>query len=285
MILVLVLSSLAYPSYAGLLGAGTGAGSCASAPYRSDSVYWSGGCPSYAECCTEFGYCHSRADWSRKTYFRDCNGESNGLPLPAEVLRLEMIEREAGRLAADDTLLGISGGSRNQASGSGSATRAGAPTSGSRPAGSQFGGIGSPTRGSPFSSGAGSSSSPSNVGTQGSSGTFSGFPLTGSSGTTSNRGPTSVSSNTRNSPFGGSRTNGGFLSGVSKPSGGSTNTRNNFFGGSRTNGGTTSGGSRASGGSSSTRTSPFGGSRTNGGISTGGSRPSVGSTNRDNKFS
>ena len=44
----------------GLLGAGTGAGSCAAAPYRSSSVYWTGGCPAYAECCTEFGYCHSR---------------------------------------------------------------------------------------------------------------------------------------------------------------------------------------------------------------------------------
>ena len=48
------------PSQGGLLGAGTGAGSCAAAPYRSSSVYWIGGCPKYAECCTEFGYCHDR---------------------------------------------------------------------------------------------------------------------------------------------------------------------------------------------------------------------------------
>merc|ERR1711970_1115561 len=157
MILVLVLSTLAYPSYAGLLGAGTGSGSCAAAPYRSDSVYWTGGCPSYAECCTEFGYCHSRADWSRKTYFRDCNGESNGLPLPAEVLRLEMMEREAGRLAADDALLGISGASGNQPSGSGSPSRAGVPSSDSRPAGSQVGGFSSAARGSAVSSASGSS--------------------------------------------------------------------------------------------------------------------------------
>ena len=55
-----VLSCVFSPSQGGLLGAGTGAGSCAAAPYRSSSVNWSGGCPAYAECCTEFGYCHDR---------------------------------------------------------------------------------------------------------------------------------------------------------------------------------------------------------------------------------
>ena len=34
---------------AGLLGAGTGQGSCAAPPYRADNIDWNNGCPSYAE--------------------------------------------------------------------------------------------------------------------------------------------------------------------------------------------------------------------------------------------
>ena len=47
------------------------------------------------------------ADWERATYFRDCNGVSNGIPLPPSVIDLELQEREQGRLSADDELLGF----------------------------------------------------------------------------------------------------------------------------------------------------------------------------------
>ena len=59
------------------------------------------------KCCTEYGYCHSRADWESGTYFRDCNGVSNGISLPPDVIDLELREREQGRASADDELLGI----------------------------------------------------------------------------------------------------------------------------------------------------------------------------------
>ena len=59
------------------------------------------------QCCTEYGYCHSRADWERATYFRDCNGVSNGISLPPDAIDLEMQEREQGRVSADDELLGL----------------------------------------------------------------------------------------------------------------------------------------------------------------------------------
>ena len=42
---------------AGLLGAGEGEGSCAAPPFRARYVKWSGGCPGFAPCCTEYGYC------------------------------------------------------------------------------------------------------------------------------------------------------------------------------------------------------------------------------------
>ena len=58
------------------------------------------------KCCTEFGYCHSRENWESATYFRDCNGISNGSPLPMSVIQLELEERNQGRLAADNELLG-----------------------------------------------------------------------------------------------------------------------------------------------------------------------------------
>ena len=110
---------------AGLLGAGQGAGSCAAPPYRVEAaaLAWSQGCPPHAEveeakllyiillcpvlsqCCSEFGYCHGRAAWAR-AQFRDCNGLSNGAALPPAVLAAELREREMGRLAADDQLLG-----------------------------------------------------------------------------------------------------------------------------------------------------------------------------------
>ena len=47
-------------------------------------------------------------DWYRKTSFRDCNGASNGLPLPASLIQQEMKERLEERVSADDGLLGVS---------------------------------------------------------------------------------------------------------------------------------------------------------------------------------
>ena len=46
----------------GCLGAGTGAGSCPAAPFRAEEadIDHKSGCPSYAECCTEYGYCHPK---------------------------------------------------------------------------------------------------------------------------------------------------------------------------------------------------------------------------------
>ena len=46
-------------------------------------------------------------DWESGTYFRDCNGVSNGISLPLDVIDLELREREQGRESADDELLGI----------------------------------------------------------------------------------------------------------------------------------------------------------------------------------
>ena len=57
------------------------------------------------------GYCHARADWAAG-FFRDCNTLSNGQPVPLGVLQREYIERLAGRVAAGNTLLGLTGGWR-----------------------------------------------------------------------------------------------------------------------------------------------------------------------------
>merc|ERR1712180_419099 len=66
--------------HAGLLGAGTGEGSCAAAPFRALAVKWPLGCPASAPCCSEYGYCQPEASWHAGA-FRDCNGVSNGRPL------------------------------------------------------------------------------------------------------------------------------------------------------------------------------------------------------------
>jgi len=104
--LVILVSSAAV-SYAGLLGAGTGHGSCAAFPFRTDDLDHVAGCPRYAECCTEFGYCHPRESWEAG-YFRDCNGESNGQPLPGTVIRLEAAEAAKGDDRVSAQVLGIS---------------------------------------------------------------------------------------------------------------------------------------------------------------------------------
>merc|ERR1719290_326845 len=83
--LVVVLAGCCH---GGLLGAGTGGGSCAAAPFRSNSVQWPLGCPDSAPCCSEFGYCQIEANW-HAGLFRDCNGVSNGRPLEAAAIAAE----------------------------------------------------------------------------------------------------------------------------------------------------------------------------------------------------
>merc|ERR1712226_1640492 len=67
--------------HAGLLGAGTGEGSCAAAPFRANpSALKYVTCPQYSSCCSEFGYCRPKSEWDLGV-FRDCNGVSNGRAL------------------------------------------------------------------------------------------------------------------------------------------------------------------------------------------------------------
>merc|ERR1711962_1741083 len=97
------------PTEAGLLGAGHGAGSCAAFPNRTPSYELDhiAGCPRYAECCSEFGYCHSR-DSRESGNFRDCNGVSNGQPLEGGVIREEAIEAAKGDGKVTPDFLGVS---------------------------------------------------------------------------------------------------------------------------------------------------------------------------------
>merc|ERR1719187_1823991 len=93
--LILVMIVMLTPSALGksvLLGAGTGLGSCAAPPYRAGKVHWVYGCPPFASCCTELGFCRSQVEWEEGN-FRDCNGVSNGRPLPEET---EIAEAEPG---------------------------------------------------------------------------------------------------------------------------------------------------------------------------------------------
>merc|ERR1719285_1432681 len=83
-----ILLSVSASCHAGLLGAGTGEGSCAAAPFRAVAVKWPLGCPEYSPCCTEYGYCRGADEWAAGG-FRDCNGISNGLPLPESVFVAE----------------------------------------------------------------------------------------------------------------------------------------------------------------------------------------------------
>lgn len=73
----------------GLLGAGTGLGSCAAPPFRATQVQFKLGCPREKPCCSEYGYCRTRQDWDFG-FFRDCNGVSNGRPLDGNT-----VDREA----------------------------------------------------------------------------------------------------------------------------------------------------------------------------------------------
>jgi len=91
----------------GLLGAGFGHGSCAAFPFRSNDLDHVAGCPRWSECCTEFGYCHGKDSWE-KGYFRDCNGVSNGTPLPGSVIRIEAEAAANGDQQMTAEMLGIS---------------------------------------------------------------------------------------------------------------------------------------------------------------------------------
>merc|ERR1712168_1012875 len=96
-----LIVSLSASCHAGLLGAGTGVGSCPAAPFRANAaaIKWTLGCPAGAECCTEYGYCRSQAEWAAGA-FRDCNGVSNGRPLAADAIAAENEAAAYGDTAA-----------------------------------------------------------------------------------------------------------------------------------------------------------------------------------------
>merc|ERR1719385_134527 len=93
--------------HAGLLGAGTGGGSCAAAP-----------------CCSEFGYCQIEANW-HAGLFHDCNGVSNGRPLEAAAIAAENQAMANGDSRAANLLV-VPAGSTTGAAGAGGVGYAGA---------------------------------------------------------------------------------------------------------------------------------------------------------------
>merc|ERR1712055_809575 len=105
---VVILSAAS--CHAGLLGAGTGEGSCAAAPFRALAVKWPLGCPASAPCCSEYGYCQPEASWHAGA-FRDCNGVSNGRPLAPEAIAAENEAIAHGDASAANLLVVPVGGS------------------------------------------------------------------------------------------------------------------------------------------------------------------------------
>lgn len=75
---------LATPSLAGLLGAGQGEGSCAAPPFRAPYVKWSGGCPGFAPCCTEYGYCRPLVSEDILILTREVMGPNGGRQTKSE---------------------------------------------------------------------------------------------------------------------------------------------------------------------------------------------------------
>merc|ERR1711879_384720 len=106
MLILVTCFGLFSTAQCGLLGAGTGHGSCPAFPNRSDDIDHVGGCPGHAECCTEFGYCHPLDSWE-KGYFRDCNGKSNGQPLEGSVIKAEAEQAALGSSVITAEFLGI----------------------------------------------------------------------------------------------------------------------------------------------------------------------------------
>merc|ERR1711970_823227 len=138
---------------AGLLGAGTGGGSCAAAPFRTpvSQLQWPGGCPASAPCCSEFGYCHSRENWAAGG-FRDCNGQSNGRPLEAGAIAAE----QAAAAGGDTRGLALLGNSAGGGAGVGGAGFGGAGVGyGAGAAGIGAGGAGGAGYGAGAGAGAG----------------------------------------------------------------------------------------------------------------------------------
>merc|ERR1712112_723996 len=125
--------------HAGLLGAGTGGGSCAAAPFRSTSVQWPLGCPDTAPCCSEFGYCQIEANW-HAGLFRDCNGVSNGRPLEAAAIAAENQAIANGDSRAANLLAVPAGSTAGAAAGFGGGYAGAAAATGF--AGAGFGGAG-----------------------------------------------------------------------------------------------------------------------------------------------
>merc|ERR1739848_92740 len=105
-----ILLSVSASCHAGLLGAGTGEGSCAAAPFRALAVKWPLGCPASATCCSEYGYCQPEASWHAGA-FRDCNGVSNGRPLAPEAIAAENEAIAHGDASAANLLVVPAGGS------------------------------------------------------------------------------------------------------------------------------------------------------------------------------
>merc|ERR1711973_1033630 len=120
---VAVLIAVTASCHAGLLGAGSGEGSCAAPPYRVTAVKWAGGCPAYASCCTEFGYCRGQDEWAAGL-FRDCNGVSNGRPLEAAAIAAENQAIANGDSRAANLLV-VPAGSTTGAAGTASAAGVG----------------------------------------------------------------------------------------------------------------------------------------------------------------
>ena len=56
-VILVILELVVTQASAGLLGAGEGEGSCAAPPFRAHYVKWTQGCPGFAPCCSEYGYC------------------------------------------------------------------------------------------------------------------------------------------------------------------------------------------------------------------------------------
>ena len=75
---------LVTPSLAGLLGAGQGEGSCAAPPFRAPYVKWSGGCPGFAPCCTEYGYCRPLVSDDILILTREVMGPNGGRQTKSE---------------------------------------------------------------------------------------------------------------------------------------------------------------------------------------------------------
>jgi len=191
-----------------LLGAGTGVGSCRAFPYRAEQVDWEV-CPLEVPCCNEYGFCRSKEEWN-ELQFRDCNGVSNGIDLPRQVLQLEnALGGVAGEsLGAEKTfdISQVGGGafgpgsgvSKNSNGGFNLASANGGSGSGFSGNGGGFGGSGGSNSGSGGSFGNGGSNSFNS----GNGGTF-------SSNSNQNGGGNAFSSNRNQNGFSSSRNQNG----------------------------------------------------------------------------